>query len=104
MGYFDSTNRILGGTSTELVIGAAPVNLAGNRRAFALTVRVTGTIIASINVQDEGGIIRPASLITNSFIGVPLNQGDYIVIGEPLEEIVLTAATDSVILHCDKPY
>ena len=104
MGYFDSSNRILGGTSSVLVVGAGPVNLLNNVRAFAFTVRVTGTIIASINVQDEHGIIRPSGAICASFIGVALNQGDYIIIGEPLEEIALTAATDSVILHCDKPY
>lgn len=95
------TVRIKGGNETQFVIGVGIFTVLNGLRGYAITVRSQGTIIAAINVQDEGGPIRA---YTPTWLGVALNQGDYMVAFSPIVSIQLTAAADSIAIHCDKPY
>ena len=95
------TVRIKGGNETQFVVGAALFTIINGLRGYAITVRSQGTIIASINVQDEGGPVRAYA---PTWLGVTLNQGDYMVSFSPIVNIQLTAAADSIAIHCDKPY
>jgi hypothetical protein len=95
------TKRVYGGSESQVVVGAGLYTVAGNMRGYAITVRVTGTIIAAINVQDEGGVSRP---YVPTFAGIILYAGESFVSQFPIVDITLTAATDSITLHCDRPY
>lgn len=97
----DTINRILGGSESHLVLGNAPYDIPSGLRGFALTVRITGTIILVLQVQDENGAARA---YTPTWRNISLIAGDYFVIPSPLTRIQLNGATDSVIIHCDKPY
>ena len=97
----DDINRVVGGSESQVVVGLANYVVTGNMRAYALTVRVTGTVIAAINVQDESGAIRA---YVPTWLGINLLAGDYFVSHFPIHDITLTAATDSITLHCDRPY
>lgn len=99
---YDDINRVVGGQASRVVVGNALYTLDGNLRGFAITCRITGTIIAAINVQDEGGNSR--SYVPN-WVGVSLVAGvDYFVSEFPIVSIQLTGAGDSITLHCDRPY
>jgi hypothetical protein len=98
---FPSNEKIVGGTGSQVVVGVAAYTVAGGKRAYALTVRTQGTVIAAMTVQDEGGVARAYA---PTWSGIALNQGDYFVSDFPIVTITLTAAADSVTLHCNKPY
>jgi hypothetical protein len=93
--------RIMGGSESQVVVGVGAYTVTENMRAFALTVRTQGTVIAAIQVQNEGGV---AMAYAPTWLGIALNQGDYFVSQFPIVSITLTAAADSVTLHCDRPY
>jgi hypothetical protein len=95
----DQTLRVLGGSGSQVVVGAAAYTVAFNKRAYALTVRTQGTVIAGITVQNPGQAAAVAYAPT--WLGIALNQGEYLVSDYPIVSITLTAATDSVTLHCD---
>lgn len=97
----DTINRVVGGAESQVVVGVALYAVTGNMRGYAVTCRVTGTIISAIQVQDESGTARAYA---PTWLGITLYQGDYFVSQFPIVSITLTAATDSVTLHCDKPY
>ena len=102
MSFPDQTKRIIGGIGTVVVVGVAAYDLtAVKKRGYALTVRTQGTVISAITVQDEGGAARAYS---PTWLGIALNQGDYFVRDSPIATITLTAATDSIAIHCDLPY
>ena len=102
MSFPDKTQRIVGGIGSEVVVGAAAFDLvARNKRCYAITVRTQGTIIAAINIQNPGQAAPVAFVPT--WATIVLNQGDYFVSDFPITSITLTAATDSVTLHCDQP-
>lgn len=101
MDFPDKTNRIIGGAESQVVVGVAAFAVQNGMRCYALTVRATGTIISAISVQDDDGNVRA---YVPTWLGISLNQGDYFVSLFPISAITLTAATDSVTLHCDKPY
>lgn len=101
MADYNSNKQIVGGEETQTVVGAALFNVLGGLRGFALTVRTQGTIIADIQVQDENGSARA---YVPTWLGIVLNQGDYFVSRSPIVSITLTAATDSINIHCNKPY
>jgi hypothetical protein len=94
-------NRVLGGSESQIVVGAVLYTVQNNLRGFALTVRTHGTTIAAIQVQDENGVARAYA---PTWLGVGLLAGDYLVSLFPIVSITLTNATDSVVLHCDRPY
>lgn len=94
-------NRVVGGTESQVVVGVALYAITGNMRGYAVTVRVTGTIIAAIQVQDERGTARA---YVPTWLGIALIAGDYFVSQFPIVSMTLTGATDSIILHCDRPY
>jgi hypothetical protein len=94
-------NKILGGEESQVVVGVALYTVTGGLRGYAVTCRVDGTIISAISVQDEGGSARA---YTPTWRGIALLQGDYFVSKFPIVSITLTAAADSVIVHCNKPY
>lgn len=97
----DQSLRIIGGSGSQVVVGAAAYTVALGKRAYALTVRTTGTVIAAMTTQNPGQAAAVAYAPTWS--GIALNQGDYFVSDYPIVSITLTAATDSVTLHCDVP-
>lgn len=90
--------KIKGGEETQLLIGVNPYAIANGLTCYALSVRVTGTIIAAITAVDNNG---NAFVYNPSWLGVALQQGDYFVSLYRITNITLTAATDSVALHCD---
>jgi hypothetical protein len=94
-------NRVVGGSESQVIVGVAAYTVTGNMRGFAVTVRVTGTVIAAITVQDEDGTVRA---YVPTWLGIDLYQGDYFVSRFPIVSMTLTAAGDSVTLHCDRPY
>jgi hypothetical protein len=96
------TNRIVGGIGDVPITGVGALNFVPlQKRCFAITVRSQGTIISALTIQNEG---QSAPVAWNSlWIGVVLNQGDYIVFDFPVCSITLTAATDSVNAHTDLP-
>lgn len=94
-------DRVVGGSESQVIVGVALYTVTGGMRAFAVTVRVTGTVISAIQVQDEHGDARAYN---PTWLGIALYQGDYFVSQFPIVSMTLTAATDSVTLHCDKPY
>jgi hypothetical protein len=95
-------NQILGGQESHVVVGVAAYTIPAGLRGFALTVRTQGTIIAAMTVQTEAGLAAVAYVPT--WLAIALNQGDYFVSKFPIVSITLTAATDSVTLHCTKPF
>ena len=97
----DQTKRIYGGVETQAIVGAGLFTVPQGMKGYALTVRVTGTIIAAINVQDEGGVPRAYA---PNWLGIVLYAGETWVSQFPIVDITLTAATDSIQLHCDKPF
>lgn len=99
---YQQNSKIVGGEESQVVVGAAAYTVAGNLRCYALTVRTQGTIIAAITTQNEGQAAAVAYVPT--WATIALNQGDYFVSRFPIVSITLTAATDSVTLHCNKPY
>ena len=101
MANSDDINRIVGGSESQVVVGLAAYDVQNNMRAYALTVRVTGTVITAIQVQDENGQARA---YVPTWLGIALIAGDYFVSQFPISQITLTAATDSVTLHCDRTY
>lgn len=101
MNFPDQSKRIIGGAESQVVVGAGAYTVANGMQAFALTVRVTGTVISAITVQDENGTPR---VYTPTWLAIALNQGDYFVSQFPITNITLTAGTDSVTLHCDKTF
>lgn len=98
----DVNQKILGGNESQVVVGVAAYTVANQMRAYALTVRTQGTIIAAITVQPEG-VAAPYAYVP-TWAGIALNQGDYFVSRFPIVTITLTAAADSVTLHCNRPY
>ena len=98
---FDTINRVVGGTSSHVVVGAAEYTIPGNQRGFAVTCRNDNTIISAITIQDEDGVVRA---YTPTWLGISLKQFDYFVSEFPIVSITLTAAADSVTIHCDRPY
>lgn len=94
--------RILGGHETQTVTGVAAFTILRGLRGYAITVRTQGTVIASINVQEKRG--DPVVAYVPTWLGIVCNQGDYFVSYYPIVNITLTAATDSISIHCDKPY
>lgn len=101
MANYDDINRVVGGSESQVVVGLAAFDVQNNMRCYALTVRVTGTVIADIQVQDQDGNVRA---YVPTWLGIALIAGDYFVSQFPISQITLTAATDSVTLHCDRPY
>jgi len=95
----NETLRIVGGSGSQVVVGAAAYTVAFGKRAYALTVRTQGTIIAAMTVQNPGQAAAVAYAPT--WATIALNQGEYFVSDYPIVTITLTAATDSVTLHCD---
>jgi len=95
-------NQIFGGQESHVVVGVAAYTIPAGLRGFALTCRVTGTIISAITVQYEHDQAPVAYVPT--WLGIPLYAGDYFVSKWPIASITLTAAGDSVTLHCSKPY
>jgi len=95
------TQRIVGGDESQVVVGAGAYTITGGKRAYALTVRTQGTIIAWMIATDEGGL---PTACPATFVAIALNQGDYFVLPRAVTQIQLTAATDSVTLHCDRPF
>ena len=93
--------KILGGEESQVVVGVALYTVAGGLRGFAVTVRTDGTIISAIQVQDEGGVARA---YVPTWLGISLLKGDYFVSRFPIVSITLTAAGDSVTIHCNRPY
>jgi hypothetical protein len=98
---FNDTKQIVGGEESQVIVGAVLYTVTDGLRGFALTVRTQGTIISAISVQDESGIARA---YVPTWLGIALNQGDYFVSKFPIVNMTLTAAADSVVLHCNKPY
>lgn len=101
MNFPDQSKRIIGGAESQVIVGVAAYAVTGNMRAYALTVRTQGTVIAAITVQDDQGIARAYA---PTWLGIALNQGDYFVSQFPITAMTLTAATDSVVLHCDRSF
>jgi len=101
MPSFDSIQKVVGGEESQVVVGVALYTVTGGMRGYAITVRTTGTVIAAIQVQDEGGAARA---YVPTWLGIALYQGDYFVSRFPIVSITLTAAGDSVTLHCNRPY
>jgi len=94
----NESQDIVGGTESQVVVGAAAFAVQNGLRAYALTVRTQGTIIATILTQAPNAAASRAYVPT--WATIVLNQGDYFVPIEPIVSITLTAATDSVTLHC----
>jgi len=94
-------NKILGGEESQVVVGVALYTVAGGLRGYAVTVRTGGTVISAIQVQDEGGVARA---YVPTWLGIALIAGDYFVSRFPIVSITLTAAADSIVVHCNKPY
>ena len=92
--------RIKGGVETQVVVGVAAFAVRNNLAAYALTVRTQGTIIAAMTVLRPGTLVAVAYVPT--WATIALNQGDYFVSLYPIVTITLTAAADSVALHCDR--
>lgn len=101
MNFPDQSKRIIGGAESQVIVGVAAFAVQGGMRGYALTVRTQGTIIAAITVQNEDGIARAYA---PTWLGIALNQGDYFVSQFPITAITLTAAADSVTLHCDRSF
>ncbi len=97
-----SVQEILGGEESQVVVGAGAYNVQGGLLGYAITVRVTGTIIAAINVLNEGAAGVEAYVPT--WLGIALQQGDYFISRFPIHDITLTAAGDSITIHCNRPY
>jgi len=95
----NETLRIVGGSGTQVVVGVAAYTVAFGKRGYALTVRTQGTVIAAMTTQNPGQAAAVAYAPT--WLGIALNQGEYFVSDYPIVSITLTAATDSVALHCD---
>jgi hypothetical protein len=95
------SRQIVGGAESQVVVGVGAFAVQNGMRAFALTVRTQGTIIAAITVQDQDGAARA---YVPTWLGIALNQGDYFVSLSPITNITLTAAADSVTLHCDRNF
>jgi hypothetical protein len=101
MDFPDKTNRILGGSESQVVVGAAVFTVLNDMKGYALTVRQTGTIISAISVQDNDGGVRS---YVPTWLGISLNEGEYLRSLFPIVSITLTAVADSITLHCDKSY
>ena len=102
MNFPDQTKRIVGGSGDVPIVGVGAMNFVTLlKRCFAITVRTQGTIIAALTSQNDGQTAPVA--YASPWIGVVLNQGDYIVFDFPICSMTLTAATDSVNAHCDLP-
>ena len=97
----NQSQRIVGGSESQVVVGVGAYTVTGGMRCYALTVRTQGTIIAAIVVQDAEGVGRA---YVPTWVAIALNQGDYFVSQFPILTITLTAAADSVTLHCDRIY
>ena len=98
----DQTKRIIGGSESQVVVGAGAYTVTNGMRGYAITCRVAGTIIAGITVQDESEGAARAYVPT--WLGIALIVGDYFVSQFPIATITLTAGTDSITIHCDRPY
>lgn len=97
--------RIFGGNETQTFVGVgAPHTIGNGLKGCAFTVRTTGTIIASVNVQERANTTPHAYPYNPGWIGIALNQGEYFVSRYPIANFTLTNATDSINVHCDKPY
>jgi hypothetical protein len=94
-------NRVVGGSESQVIVGVALYTVTGGMRGYAVTCRVEGTIISAISVQDKDGAARAYA---PTWLGIVLHWGDYFVSQFPIVSMTLTAAADSVTLHCDKPY
>ena len=90
-------DKIVGGGESQVVVGVGAFAVLNGLRGYALTVRTQGTIIAAITIQQPGGVARAYA---PTWLGIALNQGDYFVAVAPIIAITLTAATDSITLHC----
>ena len=97
----DQAKRIIGGVESQVVVGVAASPVQNGLRGYALTVRIDGTIISAITVQDEGGQARAYA---PTWLGIVLYAGEYFVSLSPITSITLTAAGDSVKIHCDKTF
>jgi len=102
MNTINQTQRIVGG-SAQIFTGIGPHTIVNGLRAFAMTVRVQGTIFAALTAQDEGQAAATAYIPTG-LIATVLNQGEYFAFLRPVVTFTLTAATDSVTMWCDKSY
>ena len=100
-GFVSDINRVIGGSESQVVVGVAAYTVTGNMRGYAITCRITGTVIAAITVQDKNGVARSYS---PTWLGIPLVAGESLISQFPIVSITLTAATDSIIIHCDRPY
>lgn len=98
---YNTIDRVVGGSESQVVVGNVAFDVQNNLAAYAITCRVTGTIIAAITVRDNDGNDRAYA---PTWLGIELNQNDYFVSLFPIVQITLTAATDSIVLHCDNPY
>ena len=97
------TVRIQGGSQAQIFTGVGAHTIAGGLRAYAFTVRATGTTFAALTAQDEFQAAATAYLPTG-LVGTVLNQGEYFKFGRSVVTFTLTNATDSVIMWCDRPY
>lgn len=93
---------IKGGVTTQIFTGVGPHTIALGMRGAAITVRVTGTIIAAITAQDPAAAAATAYVPTG-WIGTVLFQGEHLVSRRPIVTITLTAATDSISVDCVNP-
>ena len=99
----DQAKRINGGAESQRFVGVGPHNIANGLRGYALVVNVTGTIIAAMLAQSEGG--DPAhAYVPTGWLGVALSAGEYHVSAEGITQITLTAAADSVTVYCDRTF
>lgn len=98
-----SVQEILGGDESQVVVGLALYDIAATGLlGYAITVRVTGTIIAAINTINE--FQAAAVPYAPTWLGIALQQGDYFISRYPIANITLTAAGDSITIHCNRPY
>lgn len=94
--------RILGGAESQVVIGAGLYTVTRGLYCYAVTCRITGTIIAAINVRPKSGDNVVPYIPT--WLGIILYQGETFISYFPIVSIQLTGQNDAVKLHCDKPF
>lgn len=91
----NTDDKLLGLHGRQTVVGAAATPIANGRKAYGLTVRVDGTIIAAYT-DKNGNVVNTTALDSN--IGVALNNNEFVPFETPIASITLTGASDSVAL------
>ncbi len=91
-------NRIVG-KRAEMVVGATKFTIPTGFSAYAMVVRVDGTIVATLS--EMRGNAAAVAVTTKTWEGIALIKGDYVPFEFPVVDITLTGATDSVILYLE---